>query len=186
MRLFTYMDHLAGVCSPAEIGTPWRPRWSPMDAELGLCSLADVGTVKPEPELDPAVVALNLEGAKGYAREAAAYHRNPDAYKLVNSPGTIKAVLDWIEADELAKKDADGGLRTMALEKIRQKGSNAALYRLVVSALADGDADAARRAETALALEPHELAMMIGSLADTLPEPLRVALGKRCFEPVAG
>ena len=68
MQLFTYMDHLAGVCSPAEIGTPWQARWSPSDVELGLCTDGDVGKAKPPVASEDEVEQSELDRLGGVDR----------------------------------------------------------------------------------------------------------------------
>lgn len=46
MKLFTYMDHLAGTCKAHEIDMPWESRWTPSDVSLGLCDAEMVGQPK--------------------------------------------------------------------------------------------------------------------------------------------
>jgi len=118
MQLFTYMDHLAGVCSPAEIGTPWQARWSPSDVELGLCADGDVGKAKPPGAVGPPdaeqpapFVALTKPERKRLTQELSdklliMAHENPAAFMDSAGPQINKFLdaasrLDETPADNL-------------------------------------------------------------------------------------
>ena len=72
MQLFTYMDHLNGVCLASEIDTPWQSRWSNSDLSRGLCDGEEVGKAKPatgETVVEQTFVSLSREDRKRLTQE---------------------------------------------------------------------------------------------------------------------
>lgn len=87
MRTFTYMDHINGVCSVAEIDTPWISRWSIADASMGLCGADMVGMLKPAPESSVQDEPMSDDI---FDTELAAYRADPARYRTTNASNLNK------------------------------------------------------------------------------------------------
>ena len=88
MRTFTYMDHVNGVCSVAEIDTPWISRWSSADAAMGLCEADMIGMLKPAPDApgpDEPMMSDDI-----FNIEMAAYRSDPARYRTTNASNLNK------------------------------------------------------------------------------------------------
>jgi hypothetical protein len=193
---FTTRDHLLGICQAFEIGLPFQDRWSKTDVFHGRCSDQDVGQprhlkqqiaeqqVAAAADADAALVALNLEGLRGYQREAATYHADPDSYTARKPPGVVKAVLDWIQAEDIRNAATATSVLDKALDDIRAEDADQVIYRVVLSSLADDDAERATIVRQALGMEDWQIRDMIGQVGAELPEAMRQDVARHLMNPL--
>lgn len=111
MQIFTFMDHVAGRCSAAEIDMPHEPRWSRADCSMGLCGEEQIGTRKqlPGQQSLPEDATLDDMTVDVLKTELEAYRRDPDRYRQ-QSATNLNKLLDLLsrrQERELANSRPD-------------------------------------------------------------------------------
>jgi hypothetical protein len=158
--------------------------WTENDYRQGWCRHDQIGQKLDTAPIDDPVIKLAMEGERGYRREAAAYHADPDTYKARNPPGVVKAVLDWIEMDDARQAAKSVSLLDKTLDQIVDEDHDRILDLAVLAAVADDDEARASKVIEAMGMAPEAVYGLLCRASDRLGESHRVELGKRCFNPV--